>query len=122
MTTIDKTDRQATIDTTFAGLTTGRTVADLTGTEKQTAWAADIRARAIVAFQITYGSVVDPDSDWGDVCPGILSDAAPDASIRMLLRIHNADWWITHRYDSSRALHTIATGFIDRAKAAKAAR
>lgn len=87
-------------------LLAGRTVAELTGSPKQVAWATDIRARVLSSYEITYASI--PGDFPEDRTPGCITDAEFDATIRVLLRIRNADWWITHRDDGSREFHAVA--------------
>lgn len=99
------TGRQAVINGKFQEIAAGRSVASLTGSAKQIAWATDLRAQLIVAYSVSFGPVADHYADRTfDMIDGILSAKDYDATVRMLLRIGNADWWITHRYDSGRAL------------------
>lgn len=93
MDTITKTDRQAWADERFAVITTGRLVADLTGSPKQIAWAADIRARLISAMVEGHLGTC---GWWYDDTDHAMPEKLVTA-LRILLRIRNADWWINQR-------------------------
>lgn len=117
---ITKTARQEAHDQRFAALSAGRTVATITGTDKQIAWATDIRARLVAdmyeAFRVPGAEYTDgtfADDEF------IVDIAQLDAALRILMRIGNAAWWINQRHNGNGVMWRLACDLA--AKNAKAA-